>query len=84
VQLVSTPGFGNKRVQNILDAIEASKKVPVHALLLALGIAGVGSVTAQLLLQHCGGTILVRALVSFLCSLAGVKLFRTSFIFSAS
>jgi hypothetical protein len=65
MQLESLSGFGSKRVKNVLDAIEASKKAPVSALLLALGIAGIGSVTAQLLLQHCGGSIMVRTLASF-------------------
>lgn len=59
VQLESLPGFGHKRVKNILDAIEASKKTTLSALLLALGISGIGSATADLLLQNCGASILV-------------------------
>lgn len=59
MQLESLPGFGHKRVKNILDAIEASRRTPVSTLLLALGISGVGRVTADVLLQKCGASILV-------------------------
>lgn len=64
VQLESLPGFGHKRVKNILAAVEASRSTPVSTLLLALGISGIGTVTADLLLQNLGPSILVCSAMS--------------------
>ncbi|NJK79189.1 MAG: NAD-dependent DNA ligase LigA [Chloroflexaceae bacterium] len=47
-------GFGPKRIENLLTAIEATKQRPVERLLYGLGIRYVGSVAAQLLAQHFG------------------------------
>lgn len=59
VQLLGLPGFGPKKVQNILDAVDASRHQQVDVLLFALGIPGIGQVTAKLLVQSCGGSIMV-------------------------
>lgn len=40
-------GFGNKSVDNLREAIEASKAQPLHRLLYALGIRYVGETTAK-------------------------------------
>jgi DNA ligase (NAD+) len=53
-QLMHWPGWGEKRVQNLLDSIEASKKQPFHRVLYALGVRHVGEVTAKLLARHFG------------------------------
>jgi DNA ligase (NAD+) len=66
VQLQSLPGFGPKKVQNILDAVEQSRSNPMHVLLFGLGIPGVGLITARLLLQSCRGDIMVWTPLSLL------------------
>lgn len=53
-ELVNRPGWGKKRVQNLLDAIEQSKQQPFHRVLYALGIRHVGEETAKLLARHFG------------------------------
>jgi NAD-dependent DNA ligase len=73
VQLESLPGFGHKRVNNIFSAIEASKTAPASVLLLALGISGIGSVTAEVLLQHCGHSILVCPTCSYITCMHGMN-----------
>jgi DNA ligase (NAD+) len=45
-------GFGEKRVANLMAAIEASKQQPPARLLNALGIKGVGEVVAEDLMSH--------------------------------
>jgi DNA ligase (NAD+) len=45
-------GFGEKRVANLMAAIEASKRQPPSRLLIALGIKGVGEVVAEDLMTH--------------------------------
>jgi DNA ligase (NAD+) len=52
--LLAMEGFGEKRVQNLLTAIEDSKQRPFARLLTALGIRGVGSVVAATLAAHFG------------------------------
>ncbi len=47
-------GFAEKKVSNLLDAIEASKERPPSRLLTALGIQGIGSTVAQVLVDHFG------------------------------
>ena len=44
-------GFGEKSITNLQDAIEKSKKQPLHRLLYALGIRYVGETTAKTLAQ---------------------------------
>ncbi len=50
--LLSLEGFAEKKAQNLLDAIDASRTRPLARLLTALGIRGVGSTVAELLLEH--------------------------------
>src|SRR5690606_6933354 len=45
------PGFGDKKVQKILDAIEKSKQQPLDRLLFGLGIKHVGAKVAKTLLK---------------------------------
>ncbi len=51
-KLLALEGYGEKRVANLMAAIEASKKRPVARLLNALGIRGIGEVVAEELMQH--------------------------------
>ena len=44
--------FATKSAQNIVNAIQASKEVPLWRLINALGIRYVGEATAQLLARH--------------------------------
>lgn len=53
-RLIKIEGFGEKSVQNLLNAIENSKKQPFHRVLYALGIRYVGSETAKLLADAFG------------------------------
>jgi DNA ligase (NAD+) len=51
-QLLPLEGFGEKKVENLLAAIEASKERPTSRLLAALGIQGIGGTVAQVLMDH--------------------------------
>lgn len=50
--ILALPGFKEKSVSNLLNAIEASKQVSLSKLLFALGIRHVGEETAILLAKH--------------------------------
>ncbi len=47
-------GFGEKRIANVLEAIEQSKQRPLDRLIVGLGIRYVGTVAAQALARHFG------------------------------
>ena len=53
-QLVSLERMGGKSAENLLKALEDSKKPPLNRLLYALGIREVGEVTAHSLAAHFG------------------------------
>lgn len=48
------PGFKDKAAQNVIDAITAARKVPLHRLLVGLSIDGVGEETARLIAETFG------------------------------
>ncbi len=50
--LLALDGFKQKKVENLLAGIEASKRRPLRALLFGLGIRFVGATVAQLLVEH--------------------------------
>ncbi len=52
--LLRLEGFGEKKAENLLEAIENSKTRPLGALINALGIRGVGEVMADTLAQEFG------------------------------
>lgn len=52
--LLTLEGFKDKSAQNLLDAIESSKKQPLSRLITALGIPHVGEVAAKLLARQFG------------------------------
>ncbi|MBS1252423.1 MAG: DNA ligase [Anaerolineales bacterium] len=51
-QLLSMEGFGEKRVQNLLEAVQASKERSLDRLVTALGIRHVGGIVSGTLAQH--------------------------------
>lgn len=51
-ELMELEGFGEKKIQNLLDSIEQSKENSLERLLFALGIRYVGSKTAKILAQQ--------------------------------
>lgn len=48
-EIISLEGYGNKKVNNILDAIENSKNNSLERLIFGLGIDGIGSKNARIL-----------------------------------
>jgi DNA ligase (NAD+) len=50
--LLKLEGFGEKKADNLLSAIEESKSQPLYRLITGLGIRGVGQVAAQKLADH--------------------------------
>lgn len=59
-QLASLDRMGGKSAQNLLQALENSKRPPLDRLLYALGIREVGEVTARSLALHFGSMEAVR------------------------
>jgi DNA ligase (NAD+) len=53
-QLAQLPGFKEKRITNLVNAIEGSKDRPIWRLLVALNIPHVGSTVAQMLARAFG------------------------------
>jgi len=53
-QLAALEGFGEVSAANLVAAIAASKRAPFARVLFALGLDGVGSVTAEALARHFG------------------------------
>jgi DNA ligase (NAD+) len=58
--LLSLERMGDKSAQNILDEIDASKKLPLERLIFGLGIRFVGERTAQFLAEHFGSMEALR------------------------
>jgi DNA ligase (NAD+) len=54
-QLSQLSGFKEKSIQNVLNGIEKSKKVPLAKFIFALGIKYVGAETAEVLANRSGG-----------------------------
>lgn len=52
--LMGLEGFADKKAENLLAAIEASKQQPLNRLVNALGIRGVGEAMAELLANNFG------------------------------
>ena len=53
-ELVNLEGFGKKKVENLLNAIEKSKEQPSFNFLYSLGIEGVGKTMSKTLIKHFG------------------------------
>jgi DNA ligase (NAD+) len=59
-QLVGLEGFGEVSARNLLAAIDASRERPFKRVLYALGLPGVGYVTAEALADHFGSIDALR------------------------
>jgi DNA ligase (NAD+) len=53
-QLVALEGFQERRAENLLQALDASRERPLWRVLTGLGIRGVGARVAQVLAEHFG------------------------------
>lgn len=51
-ELKEIPGFGDKKVEKLLSAIEASKSQPLDRFIFGLGIKHIGSKVAKTLIKH--------------------------------
>ncbi len=72
-KLMKLEGFADKRVQNLLDAIQESKSRPLARLITALGVKGVGEVSAADLASHYPDlALLAQASVDELQEIDGV------------
>lgn len=72
-RLVALERLGEKSVQNLLEAIAASKERPLANMIFALGIRHVGTEVAGLLAQHFGGVeALAQAHKEDLAAIPGV------------
>ena len=58
--LLELEGFADKKAENLLGAIEASKQQPLNRLINALGIRGVGEAMAEMLANNFGSIDGVR------------------------
>jgi DNA ligase (NAD+) len=54
------PGFKEKSAQNIVDALERAKEMPLHRLLVGLSIDHIGEETARLISEHFGSLEKIR------------------------
>lgn len=59
-QLLTLPGFLQKRADNMLEALNASKACTLDAFLFAIGIPNIGRGTARDIAQHFGSLEAVR------------------------
>jgi DNA ligase (NAD+) len=51
-QLLALDGFQDKRAENLLQALDATRELPLWRVITGLGIRGVGSRVAQILAEH--------------------------------
>jgi DNA ligase (NAD+) len=72
-KLLALEGFAEKKADNILTAIRASKNQPLNRILVALGIRGVGEVVARMLVEKfCSIDALASATISDLQQIEGI------------
>ena len=60
-KLVEREGYGEVSVRNLLDAIDARRKITLNRLIYALGIRHIGETNARLLARHYGTIEALRA-----------------------
>lgn len=60
-ELLQLPGFKEKSAQNLIDAVDARKRVPLDRLLVGLSMPHVGEETARVLAQEFGTLDRLRA-----------------------
>lgn len=59
--LKDLPGFQEKAAQNVIDAINEARNVPLHRLLIGLSIEHIGEETARYVAEYCGNIDAIRA-----------------------
>jgi len=73
MQLLTLDGFAEKSAQQLVDAIQASKRQPLSVLLFALGLRHVGAQGAKLLARHFGAMkALARASAEEISAIRGI------------
>jgi DNA ligase (NAD+) len=73
MQVLTLDGFAEKSAQQLVDAIQASKRQPLSVLLFALGIRHVGAQSAKLLARHFGTMkALAKASVEEISAIRGI------------
>ena len=73
MHLLTLEGFAEKSAQQLVDAIQASKRQPLSVLLFALGIRHVGAQGAKLLARHFGAMkALAKASAEEISAIRGV------------
>ena len=72
--IISQEGFGEKSYENAVKAIERSRNTTAARVLYALGVPGVGSATAKLVMKHFGDDFpkLMAADTEELCGIEGI------------
>lgn len=63
-QLLTLEGFKETAAQNVIEAIDAAKTVPLHRLLISLSIPGVGEETARLLASRFGTVAAISSVIA--------------------
>lgn len=73
-ELVEMEGFGEKSFQNLINAIEAAKDVPLERVLYSLGIKGIGLNMAKLIARTYPSALseMDRLTVEDLCGIDGI------------
>lgn len=73
-EIVYMPGFGYKSYENMVNAVNRSRKVKAANLIYALGIPNIGLNTAKLIAKNCGFDIKKMVTISYdeLLSIDGI------------
>ncbi len=73
-EIVNMAGFGRKSYDNLISAIETSRKVPVFKLIYSLGILNVGVSNAKMICRHFSNNLdkIINADMDELMSIDGV------------
>jgi DNA ligase (NAD+) len=70
---VDIEGFGEKKIANLMQSIADAKQQPVARVLMSLGIRFVGTVVAQLLMNHFGSLArLAEATIDEMSAIEGI------------
>lgn len=71
--LKDLPGFKERAAQNVIDAIQAARRVPLHRLLVGLSIEHIGEETARIIAEYYGSIDAIRmASVEDLAAIHGI------------
>lgn len=73
-EIVNMAGFGRKSYDNLIEAVNASRNVPVFKLIYSLGILNVGVANAKMICRHFGNDLdkIINAGMEELMSIDGV------------